>query len=567
MNTDPHSEQADNLAVDGLIREYARTGGPGDDEQLVKSVMERIGTASPAKVAAKTKPATAPKGGPERDWPSESPNRRILHRLQIAFKWTLVPLFVASVALVVFHSYADSAHASADKYEKRHRAFDLPEEAPGPALVQELLEVREVRGDLEAWGGFLLGAKRQSKDFLRARLLLVEAHYEFVSRNLANEVYSVNECVPLALCQQAIQVLSTQNESPEKNRWLANAWWVWGQGQFDFAISRRDKNSGESDKIMADAAHSLLNALEKCDSRGGKLELTTGKVPALLAKAIHKGAVRGEKVQVDIGRQGSASIMNRVRRLYPQLTAFEDAGQLVGALCHLLLTDLVHSTSAEEIRVRADICNTLGLHEKNTSDPELLGRAIRNLEVAVQEVEQKGEIKKDRLLALAYGRLLGNLADANLRLGNIPEQRKWGWRALRVFRELSATDRSNTVKLELGWVTSRLLIAEYRSSVREPAVKHQVERLLGALEQDSAALSNFAGFQIGDWEEELIHAINASVSDDATLSVGAKGLLTAVSDARREDAQQFYRSIISDFHDNIGLKSNSEFDAVIKLLK
>ena len=98
-------------------------------------------------------------------------------------------------------------------------------------------------------------------------------------------------------------------------------------------------------------------------------------------------------------------------------------------------------------------------------------------------------------------------------------------------------------------------------------MKHQVERLLGALEQDSAALSNFAGFQIGDWEEELIHAINASVSDDATLSVGAKGLLTAVSDARREDAQQFYRSIISDFHDNIGLKSNSEFDAVIKLLK
>ena len=39
-NNDQSSEPADsdNLAIDGLLREYARTGGPGDNESLIASI-------------------------------------------------------------------------------------------------------------------------------------------------------------------------------------------------------------------------------------------------------------------------------------------------------------------------------------------------------------------------------------------------------------------------------------------------------------------------------------------------------------------------------------------------
>jgi len=53
MNSeDPNQE--DTAAVDGVLREYARTGGPGDDERFVASVSHRI---------------TKAKNAVERDWP------------------------------------------------------------------------------------------------------------------------------------------------------------------------------------------------------------------------------------------------------------------------------------------------------------------------------------------------------------------------------------------------------------------------------------------------------------------------------------------------------------------
>ncbi|MFK7817095.1 MAG: MG2 domain-containing protein, partial [Planctomycetaceae bacterium] len=54
-----------NEAVDGLLREFARTGGPGDDEVLVQSVLKRVsGESMPESTSA-----GATVGRPERDWP------------------------------------------------------------------------------------------------------------------------------------------------------------------------------------------------------------------------------------------------------------------------------------------------------------------------------------------------------------------------------------------------------------------------------------------------------------------------------------------------------------------
>jgi len=46
--TTEHSDQTeqplepDNPAIDGMLREYARTGGPGDDEALIASINEAV---------------------------------------------------------------------------------------------------------------------------------------------------------------------------------------------------------------------------------------------------------------------------------------------------------------------------------------------------------------------------------------------------------------------------------------------------------------------------------------------------------------------------------------------
>ncbi|MEM7011258.1 MAG: MG2 domain-containing protein [Verrucomicrobiota bacterium] len=56
MNPDEPKKEEDNLAVDGALKEYARTGGPGDDESFIKDLKRRITRKDPAE-------------GREPDWP------------------------------------------------------------------------------------------------------------------------------------------------------------------------------------------------------------------------------------------------------------------------------------------------------------------------------------------------------------------------------------------------------------------------------------------------------------------------------------------------------------------
>lgn len=72
---DSNSEPNENPAIEGLLREYARTGGPGDDEQLVQSVLKEISTngatdgESATAQETKTTRRTVKPGRPEKDWP------------------------------------------------------------------------------------------------------------------------------------------------------------------------------------------------------------------------------------------------------------------------------------------------------------------------------------------------------------------------------------------------------------------------------------------------------------------------------------------------------------------
>ena len=73
-NPEVHDDSNDpietNPAIDGLIREYARTGGAGDDEQLVQSVMNQIsGDASGSKTTITPAKKSVKPGRPERDLP------------------------------------------------------------------------------------------------------------------------------------------------------------------------------------------------------------------------------------------------------------------------------------------------------------------------------------------------------------------------------------------------------------------------------------------------------------------------------------------------------------------
>ena len=72
-NPEPNENSADdNPAIEGLLREYARTGGPGDDEQLVQSVLKGIDTHGDESAASQHQQTTMPSvqpGRPEKDWP------------------------------------------------------------------------------------------------------------------------------------------------------------------------------------------------------------------------------------------------------------------------------------------------------------------------------------------------------------------------------------------------------------------------------------------------------------------------------------------------------------------
>ena len=71
LNDDSDDSIEQNPAVDGLVREYARTGGAGDDEKLVQSIMKQISGAAAARSKATVAGATQPVvvGRPERDLP------------------------------------------------------------------------------------------------------------------------------------------------------------------------------------------------------------------------------------------------------------------------------------------------------------------------------------------------------------------------------------------------------------------------------------------------------------------------------------------------------------------
>ena len=66
-----YSQDISDPAVDGLVREYARTGGPGDDEQLIRSVLKEIQSHTDGTQSVTRSKQTEPqdRGRAERDWP------------------------------------------------------------------------------------------------------------------------------------------------------------------------------------------------------------------------------------------------------------------------------------------------------------------------------------------------------------------------------------------------------------------------------------------------------------------------------------------------------------------
>ena len=137
------------------------------------------------------------------------------------------------------------------------------------------------------------------------------------------------------------------------------------------------------------------------------------------------------------------------------------------------------------------------------------------------EAYQKGA--SDEYL-LVYAQLLGNLADS-WRFEDLEQAVQLGRRAHGVLRKLTPEDRADDLYTELGWVTARLLISEYRYARQDPARSSLVEYTIGALWQTESGLKHFEAMQLAPWEVDVINAIVHAFRPELCQKAGATRIL------------------------------------------
>ena len=423
----------------------------------------------------------------------------------------------------------------------------IQQELKQGTLTDDVANLVRARVQLEGLSTlFLSSREKQLQKYLLAVILLKQAESELLSHRLSPTTPGTVSDPPIAeLTQQAIDLLTELDNSPEVKLDLARAWALHGRIHYQFLVSNRRTQS-----IEPKAAAAFLKAYQLMPES----EDERWRIASRLMKTLHKSGpyslVKGNSAEEMLRQTADTfqiEILNPTQIVSEVLTGLAvkirqaPLDSESGRLAHLEVASILTMASN-------------GRPEMDAVDVEKLAdEAIRHAEDAGQDASREHQL----LLA----QLLGNVAD-RVRWTDVPNARAYGWKALRILRELAEEKRSEDVMAELAWVTARLLLNEYRFQRKNPQAATRVTYLIGALRQTENRLQHFDTLQLSPWEVDVIHAIEAEVDDPELATGGANILILFKAGAFTPEQASAVRT---DFGHLDALKSDPDFQEFVKL--
>lgn len=416
------------------------------------------------------------------------------------------------------------------------------------------------------------------RDRLLAAIYVTQAKLEQAHFSQLSYAKRPQEFPPLELCHRAIQLLQRQKSDEQARQILADAHQLRGQIHYLFGTMLRTPETallGANQTSLA--ADSLLTALESLPTENAGYAQFL-QISGLLFKTLHKGGLAGKLID-GYGSEVAASsvLLPRLSKEFSPLAALSSGNlstegngsealhQVIDQLGAWLAQQSVDDT--EQAIAMMDICNSQGL--RLTNGRGTLEQAVAVFDRGIQLAETIPAAQRSTDYWMTYGRLLGNMADAFGLFNQLEEEVKWRPQAIAVFRQITSQQRTEESFFELGWVTARQLIAEYRMHVRDPDQPNRVPELLGALRQSSSDLASVNGYQLGEIEDELVYAILAESSEDFSLGRGAESILRHAQSLQATPTamDERIRSLLRDFRGNVYLRPLPEFQDALKIIE
>lgn len=375
-------------------------------------------------------------------------------------------------------------------------------------LDSELNTLMQARIKLEGIDPLFLSSQdRQLYQYLMAMVLLGQAESELVANRPVIYSGRVPSQPPLTeLTRNAIDRLTELLPyRPELQAELARAWHLHGRILFRFAVTHRRNRRDDSVPVCG----AFLKALELMPERMPE----RWRIASHLLKAIYKLTPK----QLD---RRSAAFLDDITGVFPDIQ-IDSAQPCQSAILQLAEVIQRQPPDSDPIRVaHVEVASILTMASmyglKNASIPGTTRQTLKMAEVSREQASDE--------FLLAYGQLLGNLADSRRHV-DLTEARRFGRQAHEVLRQLVQDNRSDEILTELGWVTARLLISEYRYSRQHPEEQNNVRELIGALRQTEISLKHFGTLQLASWEIDVINAIEAEISGEESQAPGAKRIL------------------------------------------
>ncbi|MCR9201125.1 MAG: hypothetical protein NXI04_20995 [Planctomycetaceae bacterium] len=337
---------------------------------------------------------------------------------------------------------------------------------------------------------------QQLRQYLMAMVLLREAESEFVAKRPVRPGEVVPRQPPLAeLTQRAIgRLTKLLPDRPELKPELARAWSLHGRIHFRFAVSVRSQRNIDAASIC----EAFLRAFELMPENDPQ----RWRIASSLLKTIYKLTPRHDTAQ-------RKAILSSLGTSFPDfaIDVAKPSESVILELAELILKQAPHSESVRVAQVEVASILTMGSQYGRHSD-----QASHHISQTLDMAEANTKGASDEFL-LVYGQLLGNLAD-KCRFHDLDQAVRLGRKAHQMLKQLAPDDRADELYTELGWVTARLLISEYRYWLRNPEDDSQVDRMIGALHQTEYGLKHFETLQLAPWEIDVINAIIAGKSQE-----------------------------------------------------
>lgn len=454
-----------------------------------------------------------------------------------------VNVLAAAVFVCVGIAFIARARAAAPVLQQIKQNYrDGSLDSDSNALVKARIKLEEIDPL------FLTSKDKQLRQYLLAMVLIGQAENDLLTKRTRIASVDTLSEPPLAdLTDQAISSLTDLlSTRPEFLPDLARAWALHGRIHLRFMVSYRGKHSIDAVSV----ARAFLHAFELMPEENPE----RWRVASRLLKTLYK--VFPAETNNQTGK-----FLQEIERKFPEIPANVDRSRL-SVVIELARAILRQPPDARPIQIaHLEVASILTMARRMKTFKGIDVLDVAGKAVVMAEAHLEGANSAYRLV---YGQLLGNLADLS-QFDDLSLARERGWQAHEVLSQLAEEERTDEVLTELGWVTARLLLNEYRYSQKQPNKPSRVGYLVGALQQTESSLKHFEALQLTAWEIDVIKAIYAEDSGDLSDASGAEQILKCYRE------KQLSNDVLDCLHNELAnltaFQDNAEFQTFLQLSK